>query len=138
MSQTHPTKTSRKPVLKSVRPKRALRHFADICQTDRQTDRQTDAGSSCFGDKYSITDHTIRLSEVAVPLNLKDPFLTDKENLGSAKGRLCWATRSWRWYPGLLVSFPGSFFSIRGRQWSDDQPGFFVWTTHVVKPLNEN
>ena len=25
--------------------------------------------------------------------NLKDPFLTDKENWGSAKGRLCWVTR---------------------------------------------
>lgn len=78
---------------------------------DRQTDRQTDAGSSRFGDKYSITDHTIRLSEVAVPLNLKDPFLTDKENLGSTKGRLCWATRSWRWYLGLPVSFPLSSLS---------------------------
>ena len=78
----HPTKTSRKLVLKSVRPKkpRPVKHFANICQADRQTDRQTDIGSGCFGGHVFYS-------------NLKDPFLTDKENWGSAKGRLCWVTR---------------------------------------------
>ena len=32
----HPTKTSRKLVLKSVRPKRPVKHFANM--SDRQTD----------------------------------------------------------------------------------------------------
>lgn len=80
MSQTHPTKTSRKLVLKSVRPKRPVKHFANICQTDRQI-RQTDRHwlwLFCGHVFYS---------------NLKDPFLTDEENWGSAKRRLCWVTR---------------------------------------------
>lgn len=79
MSQIHPTQTSRKPVLKSVRPKGGCQ---DLCQytSDRETDRQTDTGSGCFGDMDSVTDERMRLSEVVVPSNLKDPFLTDVEN----------------------------------------------------------
>lgn len=62
----HPTKTSRKLVLKSVRPKRPVKHFANM--SDRQTDRHIDRHWL-----WLFWGHVFYS-------NLKDPFPTDKEN----------------------------------------------------------
>lgn len=72
---------------------------------------QTDSGSSFLGDRFSITDQKIQLSEEVAPWSLRDRLLTDEVTRASARRSLLKSPE-----PGMVASLPSLLRPLCHRQ----------------------